>query len=97
MKIESYIPTGRKNAINRAELCRITGKDDRANREAIREARNRGVPIVASPKGGYYITESTAEIARLRNEMLSRARDMQRTAKRLDQLAAEMSREELGV
>ena len=96
MQIEDYIPKGMENAVRREELCRITGKDDRVNRDAIREARKRGVPIVVSPRGGYYITEDEAEITHLRNEMLSRAMDMLQTASRLKVLIVGRDQERFG-
>lgn len=53
--ITDYIPTGRKNAITRKELCRITGLSDRQAREHIAQAR-RNTPIINLQDGdGYFI------------------------------------------
>ena len=53
--IVDYIPTGRKNAITRKELCRITGLSDRQAREHIAQAR-RNTPIINLQDGdGYFI------------------------------------------
>lgn len=62
MKIEDYIPVGKENAISRYELERMTGLPDRINRRLILKARKKIVPIIASEKGGYYITYDISEI-----------------------------------
>ena len=55
--IVDYIPTGRKNAITRKELCRITGLSDRQAREHIAQAR-RSTPIINLQDGdGYFIPD----------------------------------------
>ena len=55
--IVDYMPTGRKNAITRKELCRITGLSDRQAREHISQAR-RNTPIINLQDGdGYFIPD----------------------------------------
>ena len=84
MTVEKYIPNGRANAVSRTALCMRTGRTDRENRRGIKEARDRGIPIVASPDDGYYITDDPAEIKRLQNDYRHRAIQMLNTARRLN-------------
>lgn len=66
--ITDYIPTGRENAISRADLCRLTGLADRQVRENIAQAR-RNTPIINLQDGdGYFIPDPTdsGDMAQLR-------------------------------
>lgn len=51
--IEDYIPLGYENRITRIGLKIATGKNDRAIRDEISEAAERGV-MIASLDGGYF-------------------------------------------
>lgn len=84
MRIENFIPKGKKNAVSRAALCHITGWCDRENRRLIQEARDRGIPIVAGARGGYYIADNALEIKRIQNDYRHRAYKMLETARRLN-------------
>ena len=54
-----HIPVGRENAVTRQKLEALTGNNDRTNRQAILEARSRGIKIVSSSSGkGYYIADN---------------------------------------
>lgn len=70
--IEDYIPAGRENKISRRSLTMCTGLPDRSVRRLISEARERGVPIVGDPAGGYYMAETEADINLLLGELYSR-------------------------
>lgn len=55
--ILNYILTGRKNAVTRSELCRLSGIEDRKMRDAIHHAR-RKIPILNMQDGqGYFIPD----------------------------------------
>lgn len=55
--ILDYIPTGRKNAVTRLNLTRVTGLSDRQVRRAIHYAR-RDIPILNMQNGkGYFIPD----------------------------------------
>ena len=55
----NHIPVGRENAVTRQKLEALTGNNDRTNRQAILEARSRGIKIVSSSSGkGYYIADN---------------------------------------
>lgn len=61
MDILDYIPTGSQNAIDRYQLCKMTGLDDRTIREAIHNAR-RKIPILNMQDGyGYFIPDMNTE------------------------------------
>lgn len=67
MNIADYIPYGKKNAVSRAELHRLTGIPDRDIRDAIKRANKaltaEGKAIVSSAGSrGYWITEDMAEM-----------------------------------
>ena len=54
-----HIPVGREKAVTRQKLEALTGNNDRTNRQAILEARSRGIKIVSSSSGkGYYIADN---------------------------------------
>jgi hypothetical protein len=84
MRIENFIPKGKENAISRAALCISTGRCDRENRHMIQVARDRGIPIVASKAGGYYIADNALEIKHIQNDYRHRAYKMLETARRLN-------------
>lgn len=61
-QVINHIPKGRHNAISRAQLSEMTGLPDRANRQAIEDARRQGVMIISgSNTKGYYITDDFNE------------------------------------
>lgn len=57
MNIIEYIPTGKDNAISRADLRRLTGLGDRAIRDMIADARRETVILNLQDGGGYFIPE----------------------------------------
>ena len=67
--IINYIPYGKKSGgVSRAELCRLTGNTDRANREAMEELRQEGYVICNDQDGkGYYIP-SMEDIAAIKRQ-----------------------------
>ena len=61
--ILQYIPTGRENAVSRADLVELTGLRDRQVRREIEEARRAGAVII-NDGGGYYLTDNIDDMAR---------------------------------
>ena len=59
--VYNALRVGRKNALSRKELSRITGYRDRLVREAIEALRHDNVIISLGIGGGYYIPNSTPE------------------------------------
>lgn len=58
----NHIPVGKENAVTRQKLAALTGNNDRTNRQAILEARSRGIKIVSRSSGkGYYIADNNDE------------------------------------
>lgn len=95
MKVEKFIPVGRENAISRAALSIRTGAQDRFNRKAIQEARDRGVPIVFCDDGsGYYIAQTSAEVRALQRNYLKRIFAMMDTINSLSATVHIMEQEE---
>lgn len=65
MDIIEYIPTGKKNAVSRAQLVILTGITDRAIREAIQAFNESGEGIIACECGkGYFVPETKEEAER---------------------------------
>ena len=54
--ILDYIPTGHENAVTRADLCRITGLNDRAMRDALHDAKLK-IPILNMQDGKWYFIQ----------------------------------------
>lgn len=59
MTIIEFIPYGRKNAVTRQELCRITGLCDRKVRQSIEDARREYAIINLQDGGGYFRPDPT--------------------------------------
>lgn len=57
----STLRTGKRNAVKKRELVRITGLDERVFRKAIETLRRAGVCII-SDAAGYYYPENRREI-----------------------------------
>lgn len=62
-----YIPYGRRNAISKAELCRLSGLNERSIRDRIKKAntelaRTGFVIISSSQLSGYWLTDDPYEI-----------------------------------
>ena len=70
--IVDYIPQGKENKISRESLAICTGLPDRSVRRLISAARADGHAIVGDPNGGYYMTETEADVSLLLAELASR-------------------------
>lgn len=74
MNIVNFIPTGKENAITRADLVRVLNLPDRKVREMIETARKDGALILNAQDGaGYYISEDVGELKRQLHSNHSRA------------------------
>lgn len=91
MNIVDYIPTGKDNAVTRAQLCALTGLGDRAVRKLIEIARVEGAVIVNHQDGnGYYISNDPKDIRRQIATNNSRAMSILRQQKLLRQRLKEL-------
>lgn len=74
MNICEFIPTGKENAIRRADLVARLNLPDRKIREMIEQARKDGALILNAQDGaGYYISEDVGELKRQLHSNHSRA------------------------
>ncbi len=74
MNICEFIPTGKENAITRADLVRRVNLPDRKVREMIETARKDGALILNAQDGaGYYISNDVGELKRQLRSNHSRA------------------------
>lgn len=72
MNLLEIIPTDKQNAVKRKELVELTGMYDEDIRAELKKLTANGNFIIASPKGGYYITENVEEIERYLHSIDSR-------------------------
>ena len=99
MQIEEFIPKGYRNRVSRGYLVEILHITDRDIREAISEARKRGV-LIASCGGGYfqreddrddpYIAEYYAKECHRFTTIAKALKTFKRTWKGDDQIAGQM-------
>jgi alkylated DNA nucleotide flippase Atl1 len=69
--ITDYIPQGQ--SVTRAQLAELTGLPDRRVRGLIAKARDDGIPIIASGKGGYTVAADADELEQFCRRELRRA------------------------
>jgi hypothetical protein len=94
MNIVDLIPTGKANAITRAQLCALTGLRDRAVRKLIEIARIEGAIILNAQDGaGYYISDNPIDIRRQIAQNNSRAMAILKQQKCLRNRLAEIENE----
>lgn len=75
----SHKPTTKK------QLYSMTGYSDREIRAAVQTLRNNGYPVMSSSRtNGYWIARSDDEVYMLVNELRSRASEMLKTARSLE-------------
>lgn len=91
MNIVDLIPTGKANAVTRAQLCALTGLSDRAVRKLIEIARIEGEIIINAQDGaGYYVSDNPEDIRRQMATNRSRAMSILRQQKYLRRRLAEI-------
>ena len=94
MKIETYIPTGKENAITRPELARILGLTDRAVRKEIELARERGELICNDGDGeGYYLASDLGQIERQYRKDRARALSVLKRLKTMRRMLRDAGKE----
>lgn len=97
MNITDFIPTGKENAITRADLVRILNLPDRKVREMIETARKDGALILNAQDGaGYYISEDVGELKRQLHSNHSRAMSVLRQNTHLRRKIKELEGEDNG-
>lgn len=89
-KIYDLLPTGQKNAISKADLCRITDLSQRQLRREIAVERKRGLLIASSvePQEGIYRPATEAEAQAFISSMRRRAREILSVAKATERTLA---------
>lgn len=91
MNIVDLIPTGKANAVTRAQLCALTGLSDRNVRRLIEIARIEGEIIINAQDGaGYYVSDNPEDIRRQMATNRSRAMSILRQQKYLRRRLAEI-------
>lgn len=74
-KICAALRKGEENAVSLAQMCRISGLDNRSTRLVIEALRRSGMVIISSNKG-YYLPGTLAEIRHYINKESKRARSI---------------------
>lgn len=74
-RIMQALKTGENNAVSLADMCRVSGINNRATRQIIEDLRRSGVVIISSNKG-YYLPETLEEVRHYINKESKRAKSI---------------------
>lgn len=74
-RIIQALKTGENNAVSLADMCRVSGINNRATRQIIEDLRRSGVVIISSNKG-YYLPETLEEVRHYINKESKRAKSI---------------------
>lgn len=74
-RIMQALRTGENNAVSLADMCKISGVNNRATRQIIENLRRGGVVIISSNKG-YYLPETLVEVRHYINKESKRAKSI---------------------
>ena len=83
--IRATLEAGESNAVSVAELCRITGLQDRELRAAIAAERSHGSVICSNAKG-YFFPETLPELQDYINRERARSKSITRSLKAAEKL-----------
>lgn len=84
-QIADLLHPGAENAVSRRDLMSLTGMSDRKLRLQIEAERRHGCPILSDNQHGYWIAADQAEVQHFTWSMRSRAREILRTARAVEQ------------
>ena len=84
-QIADLLRPGAENAVSRRDLMSLTGMSDRKLRLQIEAERRHGCPILSDNQHGYWIAADQAEVQHFTWSMRSRAREILRTARAVEQ------------
>lgn len=76
--IKDFISTGEENAVSLAELCRITGLENRTLRLVIETERRNGT-VICSSVNGYFYPETEQELQAYVHRERARSRSITRS------------------
>lgn len=74
-RISNALRTGESNAVSLADMCAISGLNNRATRQEIENLRRSGMVIISSNKG-YYLPETLEEVRHYINKESKRAKSI---------------------
>lgn len=84
MNIRDFICAGEGNARTRAELCMMTGLNDRELRLAIQRENEKGEKPIINLGTGYFIPTNNEQILAYRNTEVARARTIEKKIRTID-------------
>lgn len=90
--ITEFIPTGEGNAISLAELCRITGMENRTLRAAIERERQNGA-VICSSVNGYFFPDTLSELQEYVHRERSRSCSITRSLRAAEKTLKEWNRQ----
>lgn len=97
-KITALLSTGAANGVKLADLCRLTGLDERAVRARIHAERKAGSLILADCRHGYFLPNGEYDVRRFIRSMSHRAREINAISRAAeDALAAATGQMTFGV
>ena len=84
-KISNALRTGENNAVSLAEMCTISGLDNRHTRLVIEDLRRKGA-VICSSDCGYFFPADISELRRYVYKERSRAHSISQTLKPAESL-----------
>lgn len=90
--VTEFISTGEENAISLAELCRITGMENRTLRAAIEKERQNGA-VICSSVNGYFFPETRSELQKYVHREQARSCSITRSLRAAERTLKEWNRQ----
>ena len=90
--IKDFISTGEENAVSLAELCRITGLENRTLRLVIETERRNGT-VICSSVNGYFYPETVQELQAYVHRERARSRSITRSLRAAERTLKEWNRQ----
>ena len=87
-RISNALRTGESNAVSLADMCIISGLDNRNTRLVIEDMRRKGA-VICSSECGYFYPADRSELSRYVNRERSRASSISQTLRSAEKLLEE--------
>lgn len=92
-RISNALRTGESNAVSLADMCIISGLDNRNTRLVIEDMRRKGA-VICSSECGYFYPADRSELSRYVNRESSRASSISQTLRSAEKLLEEWKGQE---
>lgn len=89
VRISDFLSNGRETALTQKDLSALTGYTPREIRRMIQNERRGGAVILSDSRNGFFLPDSSADIAKFLTSMRSRAREINLTLTAVERAARE--------